>query len=522
MEPEDADLPADLPDLSSDEDDFKEDEWKEMETEETSDQCLFCAEVFSDVNSALVHCKSAHNFDLSILKVKHNMDFYSYVKLIGYVRSNGTDAVAIMTAIRPLWDDEKYLKPVRQENWLMYDFDSLNEGLAQSSSFHANLENGLVTLSEAHFVELQKTMQSLTGKLREKEEQLKIAAVNIDRMKLTMHKVIEDDHSQSDKKTCVGMMDLEDDSGYFNTYAHFSIHHEMLSDKVRTDSYRLAILNNKTLFQDKTVLDLGCGTGILSMFCSTAGAARVFAVDQSDIIYHAMVIVKENDLNDKISIIKGRLEDIELPEKVDVVVSEWMGYFLLFEGMLDSVIFARNNCLKPGGVMLPNRCNISIVGSGDVETHNKFIGFWSDVYGFKMNCMKSEVIREASVEVADPAHVITTSNVICEIDMYKCDVDSVNFSSQFNLQVLKDGFLTFLVGYFDTFFELPDSVSFSTGPLSPPTHWKQTIFYLKDPIPVKKGDNISGKLTCNRNVSDIRGLIVHINILNKTYKYILN
>lgn len=63
---------------------------------------------------------------------------------------------------------------------------------------------------------------------------------------------------------------------------------------------------------------------------------------------------------------KGRLEDTQLPtDKVDIVVSEWMGYFLLFEAMVDSVIYARDVHLKPDGIVLPNRCTISLVGCSD-------------------------------------------------------------------------------------------------------------------------------------------------------------
>lgn len=69
---------------------------------------------------------------------------------------------------------------------------------------------------------------------------------------------------------------------------------------------------------------------------------------------------------------KGRLENIEIDiDKVDAIVSEWMGYFLLFEGMLDSVIYARDRYLKPGGHLLPNRCTISLVGSGDTSKGKK-------------------------------------------------------------------------------------------------------------------------------------------------------
>jgi type I protein arginine methyltransferase len=116
----------------------------------------------------------------------------------------------------------------------------------------------------------------------------------------------------------------------------------------------------------KTVLDLGCGTSILSMFAVEAGAAKVIGVDQSQIIFNAMAIIRENKMEEKIKLIRGRIEDVTLSDPtVDVLVSEWMGYFLLFEGMLDSVIHARNKYLAPDGLMLPNACSIQIMAVSD-------------------------------------------------------------------------------------------------------------------------------------------------------------
>ena len=74
-----------------------------------------------------------------------------------------------------------------------------------------------------------------------------------------------------------------------------------------------------------------------------------------------MDIARENGLDDKITFLKGRIEDLKLPvTKVDVIVSEWMGYFLLFESMLDSVLYARDVWLAQDGLILPDRCNISL------------------------------------------------------------------------------------------------------------------------------------------------------------------
>ena len=79
---------------------------------------------------------------------------------------------------------------------------------------------------------------------------------------------------------------------YFDSYAHFGIHEEMLKDKVRTTSYRNAMIHNSHLFKGKVVLDVGCGTGILSMFAAKAGAAKVIGVDMSSIVEYARKIVE--------------------------------------------------------------------------------------------------------------------------------------------------------------------------------------------------------------------------------------
>lgn len=111
----------------------------------------------------------------------------------------------------------------------------------------------------------------------------------------------------------------EEDDYYFNSYAHFGIHEEMLKDDIRTRAYRDSLLKNAHLLKDKVVLDIGCGTGILSMFAAQAGAKHVYAVDMSDIADTAREIVRANGLSDVITVIKGNIEELDLP--VDKVVA---------------------------------------------------------------------------------------------------------------------------------------------------------------------------------------------------------
>jgi protein arginine N-methyltransferase 1 len=118
----------------------------------------------------------------------------------------------------------------------------------------------------------------------------------------------------------------KDSDYYFDSYSHFSIHEEMLKDKVRTLAYKNAILKNKHLFSDKIVLDVGAGTGILSIFAAKAGAKHVYAIEKANIAKHSKNIIASNGFSEKITIIQGKVEEVKLPvEKVDIIISEWMG-----------------------------------------------------------------------------------------------------------------------------------------------------------------------------------------------------
>ncbi|XP_063233375.1 uncharacterized protein LOC134537072 [Bacillus rossius redtenbacheri] len=526
----------DVPELGREEEEEEEedsDDWSEVDAgDRPSVTCLFCPGGFETVGAAVGHCKRDHQLDLLRLRDRLGMDCYSFIKLVNYVRARRPEPAALMDAKEAFWDAEEFLQPAYEDDpWLMFDIDDLEEPspelLPANNGFYvANAENGRVTLTEQHFSELQRTIQSLTAQVREKDALLEAACQDMQQMRTAMRALIASGDAAEGagpRDRTVASLRASEDEGYFSTYAHFSIHHEMLSDRVRTLSYRDALVGNSALLEGKTVLDLGCGTGILSMFAASAGAKQVVAIDQSDIVYHAMDIIRQNGLSDKVTVLKGRLEDTALPvDKVDVIVSEWMGYFLLYEGMLDSVLYARDHLLVPGGRLLPNRCSLSLVGVADPDHHERALGFWTDVYGYSMACLRPEVAREPAVETVGPDRVATAPGRLLELDLHTCGANSADFSAEFSLRPLRDCALTALAGYFDVFFDLPSPVTFSTGPHAPPTHWKQTVFLLGEPLPVKRDECIEGKLVCQRHPKDLRTLTMSITICGRTHKYVMS
>lgn len=189
---------------------------------------------------------------------------------------------------------------------------------------------------------------------------------------------------------------------YFGSYSSFHIHEEMLKDTVRTKTYQSAIMDNPQDFEGKIVLDIGAGTGILSIFAAKAGAKHVYAIEFAEIALFATEIIKQNGLEDKITVIKGKMEEIELPvPQVDIIISEWMGYFLLYESMLDSVLFARDKYLVPGGKMLPDKADIYIAAIEDGQYKGQKKSFWNNVYDVDMSCLTPTVMKEPLVDTVD-------------------------------------------------------------------------------------------------------------------------
>jgi len=310
----------------------------------------------------------------------------------------------------------------------------------------------------------------------------------------------------------VAVNDMTSKDYYFDSYAHFGIHEEMLKDEVRTLTYRNSMLNNKHLFKDKIVLDVGCGTGILCMFAKKAGAKHVYGIDMSSIIDHAKTIVKDNGMENDITLIKGKVEEVELPvEKVDIIISEWMGYCLLYESMLDTVLYARDKWLKPEGHMFPDKASLFMTAIEDHEYKESKIFWWDSVYGFDMSAIRNVALSEPLVDVVDAKQVVTDSSMMKEIDLKTVKVEDLNFNVPFNIIARRNDYVHAFVVFFTVEFSACHKrTGFSTGPESRYTHWKQTVFYLNDTITIRQGEEINGTFNIVQNKRNKRDLDIEV------------
>jgi protein arginine N-methyltransferase 1 len=287
---------------------------------------------------------------------------------------------------------------------------------------------------------------------------------------------------------------------YFDSYSHFGVHEDLLKDEVRTGSYERAIDGNRSLFAGKTVLDAGAGTGILSMLAARCGARKVYAVEKCSIAGIARQIISLNGFDGQIEVIEDAIEDVALPEQVDVIVSEWMGYCLLYESMLLNIIVARDRFMRPGGTMFPSRARLVIAGIEDANYRQKKLGFWDNVYGFSFAPVKLWALREVLIEACPTDRIITQSHVVVEFDLNICTASELAINAPFTLAPTANEELHAFVVWFDVIFAGPETmIELSTSPYSDSTHWNQSIFYIEEPVMVTQDLVINGNFQMRSN-----------------------
>ncbi len=261
-------------------------------------------------------------------------------------------------------------------------------------------------------------------------------------------------------------------------------HRIMLSDKVRVEAYRKAIF--EVIKPGDVVVDIGTGSGILAFFAIQAGAKKVYAIEKGKIAIEAQKLVDANNLVDKIEVINDQSDKVDLPEKVDVLISELLGVFALEENLHKYKLDAKSRFLKPGGRMIPSSLELCVLPVQSEELRQRHIAMWNeDFYGVDYTLVQEYAFSQRYNE--DCSGVIIPLAAPCSIaSINYTRVDEINLVYKGQVEITKPGLFHGLVGYFET--TLSPGVVLSTSPDEPATHWKQSFFHTREVTEVQPGD----------------------------------
>lgn len=294
---------------------------------------------------------------------------------------------------------------------------------------------------------------------------------------------------------------------FFHYYGLLIHQQNMMQDAVRTSAYANAIAQNSIDFRDKTVMDVGTGSGILAWFAVKAGARKVYAVEASGVAKRAAALMDANGLSGRIVVLQQTVETVVLPpgEVIDIIVSEPMGFMLIHERMLESYIIARDMFLRPGGRMFPSTGTILAAPFTDpalwAEQMGK-IAFWytTDFYGLDLTCLADDAavdhFSQPVVGYVDPTTLLCNQTVSHAIDFEKDAPASLHdMTLPFDFVSSKTALCHGLAVWFDvSFIGSTTTLVLSTSPYAPGTHWYQCRLLLKEPLAVNVNQRIAGEL----------------------------
>lgn len=293
-------------------------------------------------------------------------------------------------------------------------------------------------------------------------------------------------------------------------YSMIKNQQNMLEDYTRTGGYYNAIMKNAADFKGKVVMDVGAGSGILSIFAAQAGAKKVYAVEASNMAHFTKKLVDGNGLSDVIEVLHKRLEDVELEEKVDIIISEPIGVLLVHERMIETYVKARDLFLKKGGLMFPGTSNIFVCPFSDptlaLEQQHK-AAFWDNhnFYGVDVSVLREDAVNEhvsqPVVGMFDPSFLIAKEYTKYPVDFRTITLEELyKIKIPFQTTVSETAICHGLATWFDFTFAGSDAtVVIDTAPFAPVTHWQQCRFLLEEPLAVNATQKVSGVLDMSVN-----------------------
>ncbi|KAJ9446972.1 Protein arginine N-methyltransferase 1 [Diplonema papillatum] len=287
---------------------------------------------------------------------------------------------------------------------------------------------------------------------------------------------------------------------YFDPRARFTTHEQSIKDGALQGTLAGCILENASRMQGKTILIIESGLGLLSMQCARdGGAAKVIGIEPSSIVTKATGIAADNGLADKCVFYRGVVGKHEFPiepHSVDIIFCEWVGHLLSNHPITKQLIKARELYLKEDGAIIPDTASLHLTACWDRAYKSSAIGFWDNVYGFKMSAMKPLVYTSPVVSPIPREQCVTAPVVLHTLNAYTMTEKDCDIESSFELLSRVEGkFMNYLIAYVS--FGLRKhgwkGFNFFASPEYPVTHWQQTCFTLEEDLPINKHDVIEGK-----------------------------
>ncbi len=275
-------------------------------------------------------------------------------------------------------------------------------------------------------------------------------------------------------------------------YSTIQDYHSMFFDNKRNTYYLDAI--RKSVKKNSVVLDLGSGLGLHGFMAGSCEAKKVYLVEPAAILDITKLIVKKNSHTKKTECISGKIEEITLPEQVDVIISVFTGNFLLTEDLLPSLFYARDKYLRPDGKMIPDRAKMIVVPVSAADYYAKHIDCWSKpIHNIDYSAARKYAVNSLYHDAPKNrrADFLAEPSNLLELDFMVANEAACR--SKIKIKIKEAGTMHGCLGWFDT--RVGDKW-LSTSPIDDEQmHWRQVFLPLESPIDVIKGDIIFFELT---------------------------
>ena len=267
-------------------------------------------------------------------------------------------------------------------------------------------------------------------------------------------------------------------------------HRQYLADRIRLDAFEAALAS--VVKPGHVVLDLASGTGIMGLLACRAGAKRVYSIEMGGMISIARDVARTNGFEDRVVFIKGHSLDVNLPEKVDVVVADQIGNFGFNAGIIQYFTDARHRFLNPEGVTLPHQMSLILA---PVESPDLFdqVEFWNtSPAGFDFRPVRELAANTGYQVDLDPRSVCGNAVAIAEVNLNHASTKT--FHGEATAIISRSAVLHGLGGWFTA--ELAKGIGITNSPLDPAKiHRRQVFFPIDRAVAVAEGDLVKIRMT---------------------------